>query len=355
MVDIAVIPGDGIGKEIIPGVCNIIKNINDDVNFFYYDISSERYLKNNVTITDNEISELKNYKAILFGAIGDFRVKPGIMEQNVILRLRKDLDMYLNIRPVSSLPRISKYNNVDLTIYRENKEDFYSLIDGELNKNETFTRKDSMCDYEINISGNSNDETHYNVGILTRKNITRFFKTVFDMINEGKAVITDKANAISMYSFWREIAMNESKNHEINTSFEYADSLAYNLILDPKKYTNIIAPNLYGDILSDMTSALVGSLGYAPSANIGDKTAMFEPVHGSAPDIANKNIANPVASILSGAMMLDYLDYKEDSKLIRNSLFKMLRNDIIPIESGGIYGTREFMEHINKVTVEARI
>ncbi len=355
MVDIAVIPGDGIGNEIIPGVCNIIKNINDDINFYYYDISSNRYLKNNITITDNEISELKNYKAILFGAIGDFRVKSGIMEQNVILRLRKDLDLYLNVRPVSSLPKISKYNNVDLTIYRENKEDFYALIDGDLNANKTFTHRDNLNNYEINISGNANDEIHYNMGVLSRKNITRFFKKVFDLIYMGRAVIADKANAISMYSFWREIAMNESRNYEINTSFEYADSLAYNLILDPKKYTNIIAPNLYGDILSDMTSALVGSLGYAPSANIGDKTAMFEPVHGSAPDIANHNIANPVASILSGAMMLEYLDYREDSKLIRNCLFKMLRNDILPVESGGTFGTKEFMDYINKITVEARI
>ncbi|KPV46474.1 3-isopropylmalate dehydrogenase, partial [Acidiplasma aeolicum] len=346
MVDVAVIPGDGIGKEIIPEVCRVINNINDEINFIYYDISSERYLNKGITVTDNEISELKSYRAILFGAIGDFRIKPGIMEQEVILRLRKDLDLYMNIRPVMSMPNVSKYNNLNITIYRENKEDFYSLINGTLDNDMEFRHSDALNNYDIKISGTSNDKLNYNLGILTEKNITRFFRKAYELIEDDNIVITDKANAISMYLFWREIAKNESSKFNKNIKFEYADSLAYNIILHPEKYKHIIAPNLYGDILSDMTSALAGSLGYAASGNIGDKNAMFEPVHGSAPDIAGKGIANPIAGVLSGSMLLDYLGYKKDAQRIKNIINQMLQNKIIPVESGGNAGTHDIIKYI---------
>ena len=127
MVDIAVIPGDGIGKEIIPQACDLVTSIDPSVNFTFYNISSERYINEGITIKDSEIDELKSYNSIFFGAIGDFRVKPGIMEQGVILRLRKELDLYMNIRPAISFSRITG-NNIHMTILRENKEDFYSDI-----------------------------------------------------------------------------------------------------------------------------------------------------------------------------------------------------------------------------------
>ncbi len=345
MVDIAVIPGDGIGKEIIPQVCNIMKEVNSSINFFYYDISSQRYLKDGTTVTDNEIEELKSYKSILFGAVGDFRIKPGIMERGVILKLRKELDLYMNIRPAVSYKKVTG-KNVNITVYRENKEDFYTDINGSLNSRSVFSKNDSIYNYNLEINGKSDDEIMYSTGFLSKRNTERFFKKAYEIMDSGNITITDKANAIEMYTLWRNIALKEAKNYKKEIKFEYADSLAYNLIMHPENYRNIIAPNLYGDIISDMTSAIAGGLGYAPSGNIGDKTSMFEPVHGSAPDIAGKNIANPVASILSAAMMLEHINMKKDAITIKNAVQKTINNDGIPLESGGKTGTSQFVKNV---------
>ncbi len=350
MVDIAVIPGDGIGKEIMPEVCNMLKNIDSSLNFYYYDISSERYKRTGKTVTDNEITELKGYKSILFGAIGSPDIKPGIMERNVILKLRRELDLYMNIRPAKSFNKISK-NNINITIFRENMEDFYTEISGKVNENREFKKINSIYNYNIKIDGKSSDNIYYNLGILTEKNIKRFFKKAFSLIKNNNITVTDKANAIEMYNFWRKIAVEMAIKENKNIKFEYADALAYNLIIDPGKYESIIAPNLYGDILSDMLSGITGGLGYSPSGNIGDSTSMFEPVHGSAPDIAGKNIANPVASILSASMMLDYIGLNREANIINTSIDYILDKNIIPLESGGVYGTAAIINHIEKESI----
>lgn len=353
MVDIAVIPGDGIGKEIIPQVCNMLSSIDPSINFTYYNISSERYINEDITIKDGEIDELKSYNSIYFGAIGDFRVKPGIMEQGVILKLRKDLDLYMNIRPAISFSKITG-NNINMTILRENTEDFYSDISGSFNEHKTFSKNGNLYNYNVDINAKSDDTIYYTMGFLSKKNLKRFFKMAYKMVSTSTATITDKANAVQMYSLWREIAIEEAKITDKKISFEYADSLAYNMINDPVKYKYIIAPNLYGDILSDMSSAMTGGLGYAPSGNVGDKYSMFEPVHGSAPDIAGKNIANPIASILSSIMMLKHIKQTETAGIIEKSLENVIHNGIIPIESGGRAGTKEFINHVKDQCVLMR-
>ncbi|MEM0140253.1 MAG: isocitrate/isopropylmalate family dehydrogenase [Ferroplasma sp.] len=354
MVDIAVIPGDGIGKEIIPQVCKLLLKINPSINFYYYDISSDRYLQKGITITDNEIDELKSYTSIFFGALGDFRVKPGIMEQGVILKLRKDLDLYMNIRPAISYEKITG-NKIDITIYRENKEDFYTDIGGEFNSHKIFAKNDSIYNYKLDISGKADDEIYYSTGFLSRKNITRFFKKTYSMVGSGNATVTDKANAINMYSLWRDIAKREAEASGTGIKFEYADSLAYNMIRNPDNYKSIIAPNLYGDILSDMASALAGGLGYAPSGNIGDKISMFEPVHGSAPGIAGMNIANPVASILSAAMMLRHIKMEHNAEELEKAVANVINNNGIPVESGGKLGTTEFINNVDENSIYRKI
>ncbi|WP_298278047.1 isocitrate/isopropylmalate family dehydrogenase [Ferroplasma sp.] len=349
MVDIAVIPGDGIGKEIIPQVCRMLYSVDQSLNFIYYDISSERYINNGITVTDKEIGELKSYKSIFFGAIGDFRVKPGIMEQNVILKLRKDLDLYMNIRPAISFKRITG-NEINITILRENTEDFYSGISGTLPGKQTFEMKKGIYNYNVDISGNSDNQIYYTMGILSERNLNRFFKKAYEIAGSDNITVTDKANAVEMYSIWRDIASKQSNIHKKKIKFEYADSLAYNIVKNPLKYEYIIAPNLYGDIISDMTSSLAGGLGYAPSGNVGDKNSMFEPVHGSAPDIAGQNIANPVASIQSSIMMLKHIGMNETASIIEKSLKNIINNGIIPIESGGSYTTSRFIEEVMKTS-----
>ncbi len=345
MVDIAVIPGDGVGKEIIPQVCEMLYSVDQSLNFVYYDISSKRYLDKGVTVTDEEINDLKGYKSIFFGAIGDFRVKPGIMEQGVILKLRKELDLYMNIRPAISFREITG-NEINITILRENMEDFYSGIAGTLPGTKKFKKQDDIYDYNIDISGTSDNTIYYTLGMLSERNLNRFFKKAYEIVDSDIITVTDKANAVEMYSLWRDIAGRYSTKMGKKINFEYADSLAYNIIKNPSKYSYIIAPNLYGDIISDMTSSLAGGLGYAPSGNIGDKTSMFEPVHGSAPDIAGKDIANPVASILSSIMMLKHIGMNETAAIIEKSLKNIINNGIIPMESGGSYTTSGFIKQI---------
>ncbi len=347
MVDIAVIPGDGIGKEIIPRVCEMLYSVDQSLNFVYYDISSQRYINNGITVTDKEINDLKGYKSIFFGAIGDFRVKPGIMEQGVILKLRKELDLYINIRPAISFKKITG-NEINITVLRENMEDFYSGISGTFTGTKKFRKQDGMYNYDIDISGTADNAIYYTLGMLSERNLNRFFKKAYEIADSGIITVTDKANAIEMYSLWREIAGKQSSISKKKINFEYADSLAYNIIKNPLKYTYIIAPNLYGDIISDMTSSLAGGLGYAPSGNIGDKNSIFEPVHGSAPDIAGRDIANPVASILSSIMMLKHIKMNEPASIIEKSLKNIINDGIIPIESGGPYTTSGFINQVVK-------
>jgi isocitrate/isopropylmalate dehydrogenase len=349
MVDIAVIPGDGIGNEIIPQVCRMMYSVDQSLNFVYYDISSERYINRGITVTDNEIGELKSYRSILFGAIGDFRIKPGIMERNVILKLRKELDLYMNIRPAISFKKITG-NEINITILRENTEDFYSGISGVFPGKQTFERSKGMANYNIDISGASDNAVYYTMGILSEKNLNRFFNRAYEIATSGNITVTDKANAVEMYSIWRDIAYRQADLFGKKVKFEYADSLAYNIIKNPLKYEYIIAPNLYGDIISDMTSSLAGGLGYAPSGNIGDKNSMFEPVHGSAPDIAGHNIANPVASILSSIMMLNHIGMNETASVIEKSLKNIINSGIIPIESGGSYTTSRFIDEVTETS-----
>ncbi len=350
MVDIAVIPGDGIGREIIPQVCNMLSSIDPSINFTYYNISSERYINEGITIKDDEIDELKSYNSIFFGAIGDFRAKPGIMEEGVILRIRKELDLYMNIRPAISFNNITG-NNINITILRENKEDFYSGISGSLNEHKAFKQSGNLYNFNIDINSESDDVINYTMGFLSRKNLKRFFNMAYKIANSENVTITDKANAVQMYSLWRKIAIEEAEAVNKKINFEYADSLAYNMINNPLKYRYIIAPNLYGDILSDMSSAMAGGLGYAPSGNIGDSYSMFEPVHGSAPDIAGKNIANPTASILSCTMMLKHLKQSETASIIEKSVENVIENGIIPMESGGNAGTGEFINAVKNQCV----
>ncbi|AAT43495.1 isocitrate/isopropylmalate family dehydrogenase [Picrophilus oshimae] len=321
MVDVALIPGDGIGREIMPGVAAAISSISD-INFVTFDISSERYIKTGIIIKDDELEELKNYRAILFGAIGDPRVRPGIMEQGVILRLRRELELYMNIRPVRSFD-----DKIKITILRENTQDFYTDISGIIPGKRSF----NVNGTRIEIDGSSCDEVYYTMGMLSYRYLKKFFNKAFS-ICDSTVTVTDKANAVKMYNLWRSTAMEAAIEKNINISFEYADALAYNMILNPKKYRYIIAPNLYGDIISDMGAALVGGLGYAPSANIGDKNALFEPVHGSAPDIAGRDMANPAASIMAGSMLLEYLGYRDESRIINDMVRNLYINGVFNSE-----------------------
>lgn len=298
------------------------------------------------------MDEIERMDAIFFGAIGDPRVRPGIMERGVILRLRNELNLFLNIRPAKSLP-FSKFK-MDTAIFRENTEEFYMGFGGKLESQGTrFDYRSDAWSGGIEVSGQSDDELFFNLGIMSRKNVTRYFRKVLsfsEWTSRGNVTVVDKANAVSgLYEVWREAAKKEFSGSGIEPRFMYGDALAYDLVLNPSKFSLIAAPNLYGDILSDLSAGMIGGLGFAPSGNYGsEKIALFEPVHGSAPDIAGKGIANPVSAVLSGAMMLQHLGMRKESNELRNAVDAAISGGIRTFDIGGEDGTVQVTESILK-------
>jgi methanogen homoisocitrate dehydrogenase len=308
MIKITVIPGDGIGKEVMNEGIEILECLNLNFDFREAEAGYECFKKNGTPLPEETIKRAKNSSATLFGAITS---TPN--EKSPILELRKNLGVFANLRPIKSYEGIeSLYNNLDFLIIRENTEGLYSQIeyteeDG--NKavaKRVITKKASMkiCDFAFKKAIEDN-----------RKKVTCVHK----------ANVLKKTDGVFKESFYK-IANNYSKkNPQIISNDYYLDAIAMYLIKKPREFDVIVTTNLFGDILSDEGAGLVGGLGLAPSANIGEKNGLFEPVHGSAPDISGKQIANPIAMILSIAMMLDFLNEKYYSKKIELAVENVLK------------------------------
>lgn len=293
---------------------------------------------------------MKGLDSLLFGAIGDPRVKPGIMERGVILRLRNELDLFLNLRPAWSLPMSSQ--EFSLAIARENTEEFYMGFGGKLTAEGTdFSYSSGAWEGHIEVKGETNDELYFNLGAMSRNNMTRFFRRVSDFgswMKENSITVVDKANAVTgLYEPWRTISDDIFSGQNIQTKFMYGDAVAYDLVRKPSLFGLIAAPNLYGDILSDLCAGLMGGLGFAPSGNFGaERVALFEPVHGSAPDIAGKGIANPIGAILSASMLLEHTGRQSEGKMLREAVKKAIGGGIRPFDLGGSDGTQRVVESV---------
>lgn len=338
---------------MIPAATECIDHITGgSIEYVKYGASSERYIRESTLITENEMEELRKMDAILFGAIGDPRVKPGIMERGVILRLRRELGLFLNLRPARSLP-FSKFD-MNIAIARENTEEFYMGFGGKIDEGGSkFLHRSNAWSGELEVSGSSDDDLYFNLGVMSRKNLERFFRKAlsFKQANEGKGVtVVDKANAVTgLYEIWREVAGEELAKAGIKPHFMYGDAVAYDLVMDPSKFGLIMASNLYGDILSDLCAGMIGGLGFAPSGSYGlGKVALFEPVHGSAPDIAGRGIANPIGAILSGAMMLDHLGMKEKGQALEEAVGLAVQDGVMTHDIGGSDGTKRVVASVVK-------
>jgi isopropylmalate/isohomocitrate dehydrogenase-like protein len=320
MYKIVVLKGDGIGPEVINEGLKVLDaltqcfNINFD--FYFGEIGANYFKKTGKGMEPDLLDICKKADAIYLGAVGLPNIKdyPG----GDILKLRRELELYANLRPIKLYPNvISPINKkIDLMIVRENLEGLYSRIGG----------------YHINCA--------IDMKIATEKITERICNFAFNLaINEKKSTITccDKSNVLLSCKFFREIFIKVAEKFKsVRTNFCYVDALAHNLILRPEKYEIILTPNLFGDILSDLAAALVGGLGMAPSANIGDKLAMFEPVHGSAPDIAGRGIANPVGAILSAKLMMDWFGEKIAAQFIEKAVISVLEENI---KTPDLFGT----------------
>ncbi|PKG32255.1 isocitrate/isopropylmalate dehydrogenase family protein [Methanoregula sp.] len=310
MKRIAVVEGDGIGREVIPVARRALEALHPEYEFFPVEVGYGKWEQTGCPCADREIDELKTADAVLFGAVTTPPMKD---YQSVVLRIRKALDLYANLRPV-------KGNGFDIMIVRENTEGLYSGIEEFFHDRATTLR------------------------VVTRAGSERIVRSAIRLVQERKGHLTigHKANVLKSDVLFRDVCTSEAKKAGIVFNDRFIDALALDLLQHPAAYDVVVTTNIFGDILSDVASYLVGGLGLAPSANIGDRYALFEPVHGSAPDIAGKNIANPVAALRSAAMLLSYLGDRNGASRIEASLERVLSQGIRTRDLGGSAGTREF-------------
>lgn len=326
---ITLIPGDGIGPEVTSAARLIIDNCKVGIEWELAEAGGAMIEKYNTPLPDYVIESIKRNKVALKGPITT-PIGSGFRSVNV--GLRQSLNLYANVRPVKTYLGIkSRYNDVDLVIVRENTEDLYSGIE--------------------HMVGEDAAES---IKIITKKASDRIVRYAFEYAkknNRKKVTAVHKANIMKLSDgLFLRCARNIATEYK-DIEFEdiIVDAMSMKLVMNPEKYDVLVAPNLYGDILSDMASGLVGGLGVVPGANIGDDAAVFESVHGSAPDIAGKNIANPTAAILSGAMMLRYLREDEAADRVEKAVEKVLKDGIIlTCDLGGNSSTTEFAHEVIK-------
>ncbi|WP_407380561.1 homoisocitrate dehydrogenase [Methanobrevibacter sp.] len=325
MYDIAIISGDGIGNEVMEASEYLLDKLDLNFNFNYGEAGFDCFNKNGTTLPEETVKIAKSSDATLFGASTS---TPG--QPSPIINLRKELDVYANLRPIKSYKGVNSIkDNIDFIIVRENTEGLYSQIEyGDSEKviaERVITRKASEKISEIAFKLASRRKKQNKVTCVHKSNVLK------------------KTDGVFKESFY-----NVAKNYpQINTEDFYVDATAMYLITNPENFDVIVSTNLFGDILSDESAGLVGGLGLAPSGNIGDEHGLFEPVHGSAPDIAGKGIANPCSMILSTAMMLDYIGEKEIALKINNAVESVVaKGKILTPDLGGKAKTMEMAEEI---------
>ena len=324
---ITLIPGDGIGPEVTEAVVRIFKAAALDIEWERHDAGIVAFEKTEETLPEKLLDSIKRNKVALKGPVTT-PIGQGFTSVNV--GLRKALDLYANLRPVRNLPGVqSRYTDVDLVIVRENTEDLYSGLEHEVVPGVVESLK-----------------------IITERASTRIAQFAFRYaVKHGRKRVTaiHKANIMKLGDgMFLESTRKVSRDH---TSISYderiVDAVCMQLVMFPERFDVLVLPNLYGDIVSDLCAGLVGGLGVVPGANLGIDNAVFEAVHGSAPDIANKNLANPTALLLSALMMLDHMGEPDASGRIRAALDRVLTDGTVRTRDlGGTASTTEFTEAI---------
>jgi methanogen homoisocitrate dehydrogenase len=320
MTRIAIVEGDGIGHEVIPVAQNVLELLHPEYEYFPVDVGYHRWEMTGCPCADRDIADLKTADAILFGAITTPPMKD---YQSVVLRIRKVLDLYANLRPV-------KGNGFDIMIVRENTEGLYSGIE-EISADRATTLR-----------------------VVTREGTVRIVRSAIRLAQQrsGRLTIGHKANVLKSDVLFRDICLAEAKSAGVSCNDKFIDALSLDILQHPASYDVVVTTNIFGDILSDVASYLVGGLGLIPSANIGDRYALFEPVHGSAPDIAGRNIANPIAALRSAGMLLAYCDDARGAERIEAAIQAVLAAGIKTRDLGGPVGTKEFGEAVIRALLQ---
>ena len=343
---IAVIPGDGIGKEVIPQAINVIQATGAAVEFTSFDWGADRYLADKVTVpTDGFATLARDFDAILVGAFGDPRVPSNIHAKEILLGMRTRMDLYANVRPVrlmdASLCPLKNIEpkDIDFVVIRENTEGVYGDVGGIFKQG-------------------TPDEVAIQEDINTRKGVERIIRYAFDFCISNKkldgsprkrVLMCDKSNAMTHAGgLWQRVFKELAAEYpQIETQHMYVDALCMQMVRDPRSFDVIVTSNMFGDIITDLAAGLQGGLGMAASGNLRPgHTSMFEPVHGSAPPIAGKNTANPFGAILTAAMTLAHLGMTSEAMKIEAAVLEAVRQKKTTSDIGGTLGTRETGEWI---------
>ncbi|RZN71969.1 MAG: isocitrate/isopropylmalate dehydrogenase family protein [Candidatus Methanolliviera hydrocarbonicum] len=366
---IPVIAGDGIGPEVIAEGKRVIDAVSEvenfDVKWIDYPFGADHYIETGELLPEDALKELSKCRVIYLGAVGDPRVKPGILELGIILRLRFYFDQYISMRPVTLLESVwtpikdKTPGDIDFTVIRENTEDFYIGVGGKIRKGRTQAALEiarSLYDVKLGLDITSDaEEAAYQIGLITREGARRVIRYAFELAKKkGKNRVTsvDKANVLShMYGLWRDVFKGVAKDYpDIETEFDFVDAITMWFVKNPERYQVVVAPNLFGDIITDLGAMIQGGLGVAPGANINPRgTSMFEPIHGSAPKYRGMNRANPIATIWAGGMMLDHLGETRASERIEKAIRIVLKEGKVRTHDlGGSSKTSEVGDAIAK-------
>ncbi|MER5559034.1 tartrate dehydrogenase [Streptomyces sp. NPDC048491] len=342
---IALIPGDGIGAEVLPPARQVLDAVGARHGFGFsytsYDWSCERYVREGAMMPDDGLDQLRDKDAILLGAVGYPGVADHVSLWGLLIPIRRGFRQYVNLRPirvfegVESPLRGAGPGEVDFVVVRENVEGEYSEIGGRLNRGFP-------------------EEMAVQEAVFTRAGVTRVLDYAFELAARrgGRLTSATKSNGIvHTMPFWDELVAERGADHpQVTWDQEHIDALAAKFVLDPARFDVVVASNLFGDILSDLAAAVAGSIGIAPAANLNPERAfpsMFEPVHGSAPDIAGRGIANPLGAIWSAALMLDHLGHGEAAEDVTDAIAAVLaKSDVRTPDLGGDATTAEFTDKL---------
>ena len=336
---IAVLPGDGIGPEVTREAVETLRLVGEIRGFALelttYPFGVEHYLKTKETFPASALEEMRGHDAILLGAIGDPRLPVGMLERAIISGIRFGLDLFVNLRPVKLYaedlcPLKGKTpRDIDMIVVRENTEDVYAGIGGFLKKG-------------------TPDEVAVQEMIFTRKGVERVIRYAFDLARSRaktrKLTLVDKANAVGAMDIWTRVFEEVGKGYaDITRDHAYIDAACMWMVKNPESFDTIVVSNMFGDILTDLGAAIQGGMGIAASGNIHPgKVSMFEPIHGSAPKHAGKNVASPIGSIMAAQMLLAYVGEAEGAELIEESVAELFATG--KLRSAGTdsgVGTRE--------------
>jgi len=336
---IPVLPGDGIGPEIIAEGRKVIDAVGErfcfDVEWIEYPHGADHYLETGELISEDALKELSDYPAIYLGSIGDPRIAPGILEKGILLTARFYFDQYVNLRPIKLLDGVwtplkdKTSKDIDFVVVRENTEDFYVGIGGRAKKGESkalleVKRVLYSAKFGLDIETDS-EEIGYQIGLISKEGTKRVVEYAFDLAENRKKHVSsvDKANVLSdIYGLWREeFNAVAGKHPDVTTDFNFVDAITMWFVKNPEWFDVVVAPNMFGDIITDLGAMIQGGLGLAPGGNINPKgTSMFEPIHGSAPKYKGQNKVNPIATIWAGAMLIEQLGEKEAAHTIVNAI-----------------------------------